>query len=45
MAHVRLITKLKSQSASEFTQAAYLGGEKGGGLATAKGIDMWIHPS
>jgi hypothetical protein len=37
MAHVRLITKLKNQS--EFTQRAYPGGEKVGGLNTGEGVD------
>src|SRR5712671_6058259 len=37
-AQVRLIDKLRNQS--EFTQIAYLGGEKGGGLATEEGMRM-----
>jgi hypothetical protein len=39
MAHVRLMTKLKNQS--KFTHIAYLGGEKGGGLTSTGGIDVW----
>ena len=35
---VRLITKLKNQS--EFTQTAYVGGENGGGIATAEGMEV-----
>jgi len=31
------MTRLKNQS--EFTQAAYLGGENGGGIATGEGMD------
>jgi len=34
---VRLMAKLENQS--EFTQIAYLGGEKGGGLSTLEGSD------
>jgi hypothetical protein len=37
-AHERLINKLKNQS--EFTQTAYVGGEKGVGMATVEGMDV-----
>lgn len=34
------MTKLKNHS--EFTQMAYLGGEKGGGLADGEGMDARV---
>jgi hypothetical protein len=35
-----LITRLENQST--FTQTAYLGGEKGGGLDTGEGMEVFV---